>query len=1127
MDEQQLQHELRQLFEMDAQKYLQIYLSTTGQLNPQTWKEDINAVYRAVHTIKGSAATVGFMAVRQVTTVLEDLLSDLRYLDPAPELSDGGLIAMLQEAGELLMASLEMDQQEEPTAMVERIQALRLEIQRQYLLDWNEMLLAQQEFAEQGFDLVTLDLDMALDELPETGAVPATAIASAQEAIQQLREIGSELQMGAGWFQLLDRSGELIALPTAEAWRSQWRPYLQELKACGKTGGKPLPATPKVQPIKVATPTNLDPEQQELRKLFNLDTERDVQTYISTIQLLSDATWKENITQLYRSIHTIKGNSATVGADAIRQITAALEDILSDLRYLETAPPLGDGKLQQLLTEAGELLIGGLQLPDHEPPTEIVERIRAIHEQVKTNFLAEWNEQRQLWQEFATQGFDLVVLALEMALEQLPETGAVPETAKTTAQETLTQLLEIGNDMNFSPAWAELIKQGEDLITKPLGAWKTEFTPYLAMLKEAAKLGGVLPKPKTAAPPQETLEQEFARIAKVPPKPKTTETVADIQVPVPLERLDRSSQYLIETLMTTRAAQGYYQAVQNNLLPLVSLAQDSVQYITQLRQVQDDYALSDTNVSRSGLQLEGYRKGYTAINRLLEISLRLIELGAETGEYARRTTESLQKLDTSLRNLQQTIEESRLLPFETLAFRARGILRDLTTRMGKPAQMVVSGEKIEMDASTLRNLEPVLLHMIRNSFDHGLESKEEREKAGKPPQGKIELALARRGNSFILQIRDDGKGIDPQKIASIAQAKGLPLTDTSTPEKLLAVICQPGFTSAKTVSDVSGRGVGMDVVASQIAAMGGQLLLNSKVGVGTTFTIQIPVPQMLVRCMLLQAGDRQFAIPTAEIFTTMLLGDLLWEQVNRPTHAIEIVEETGKVPGIDLYQYWQGDMTPRPLLPTTIAVRSKLPDQTEGLWFIADSLVGQSDLVVNSIPYPLQAPIGLVGVSLMPNGKLIPVIDAISLIETLVTKQRLDVLLESIGGQEAITTSRARCQILVVDDAALMRRRIEGSLTAQGYQVRTCSDGLEAFEWMQANEPPLLLITDIEMPRMDGLTLIDRCRQMGYTMPILVISSRLAEEWSRETSRLGATDFLTKGFSTPELLQKVAELLPL
>lgn len=1124
MDDLALQMELRQMFEMDTQTYLQTYVSTVDSLNPQSWKEDINSVYRAIHTIKGSAATVGFGAVQRVAGVLEDLLSDLRYLDPAPELADGGLSSILQEAGELLIANLQGDQEEIPTSAVTRIEELRLQMQKQYLPDWNEMVLVHQEFAEQGFDLVTLELDMALDELPPTGAVPSSLVVCAQEVLSTLREIGADMQMAVGWEQMLDRGQTLTTLPTAEAWHSQWRTYLQELKASAKRGGKELPKPPAKLPVETAPKSTTDPMADELRNLFNLDTERDVQTYVSTVQSLNDDTWIQDITQLYRSIHTIKGNAVTVGAEAIRQIAAVLEDLLSDLRYLETAPALGDGKLQQMLTEAGELLIGGLQLDDRAQPTTIVARIVSLHQQVKETFLAEWNEQRQLWQEFAVQGFDLVVLDLEMAIEQLPEAGDVPPSALEIAQITLQQLQELGSEMGFTPQWQERIQEGVAIIPLPLLAWRQQWTPYLQMLKESAKLGGARPKDKSK--PKETLEQEFTRVTRVPPKPKASETAPDIQVPVPLERLDRSSQYLIETLMTTRAAQGFYQAVQNNLLPLVSLAQDSVQYITQLRAVQDDYALSDhtdNSQNSSGLQLEGYRKGYTAINRLLEISLRLIELGSETGEFARRTTDSLQKLDASLRSLQQTIETSRLVPFESLAFRARGILRDLTTRMGKPAQMSVSGEKLEMDAGTLRNLEPVLLHMIRNSFDHGLESKEDREKSGKPPTGRIELALSRRGNSFILQIKDDGKGIDPEKISSIAQTKGLPTIDTSTPEKLLAVICQPGFTSAKAVSDVSGRGVGMDVVASQVATMGGQMSLNSKIGVGTTFTIQIPVPQMLVRCMILQSGALQFAVPTAEVFTTMLLGDLLWEQTQNVAYALEIVEDTGKVPAIDLYQYWQGDMTPRPLTPTTIAVRAKLATDNAGIWLVADALVGQSDLVVNSIPYPLTAPIGLVGVSLMPSGKMIPVMDVISLIETLVTKQRNDVLIDPIARETSTRT--ASCQILVVDDAALMRRRIEASLTSQGYDVRTCNDGLEAFEWMQANQPPLLLITDIEMPRMDGLTLIDRCRQLGYEMPILVISSRLAEEWSRETSRLGATDFLTKGFSSPELLNKVAELL--
>jgi chemosensory pili system protein ChpA (sensor histidine kinase/response regulator) len=584
--------------------------------------------------------------------------------------------------------------------------------------------------------------------------------------------------------------------------------------------------------------------------------------------------------------------------------------------------------------------------------------------------------------------------------------------------------------------------------------------------------------------------------------------------------------------MATRATQGFYQSVSANLLPLVSLAQNSVQYITQLREVQDDYALLDAAGEQDGLKTERYRQGYTAINRLLELSLRLIELGAETGESARRTAESIQVLDRSLRNLQQTIEESRLVPFETLAFRARGILRDLMTRMGKTVQFTIIGEHLELDAGTLRSLEPVLLHLLRNSYDHGLEDPSDREKAGKAPQGKIELALKRRGSMFDLSIRDDGKGIDPDRISQIAQSKGLAITDTSTSERLLTVLCQSGFTSTQAVSDISGRGVGMDVVASQVAIMKGKLSLASQIGKGTTFTIQIPVPHLFVRCLLLQAGDRTFAVPTSEISTTSLVESLLWNLTDRDDYSIEVREENGTVPAINLYQYWQGQTETKSLLPTAIAIRTKqLERKAESaapinrcVWLIADTLIGQSDLLVNPIPAPLIAPIGLIGMSLMPDGKMIPVIDALSFVEALFTEQLEPIVTSSQSNTSFLDSSSDR-QILVVDDAALMRRRIESGLSPQGYEITTCEDGMEAWQWLQRHQQPALLITDIEMPRMDGFTLIDHCRQAGLTMPILVISSRLAEEWSRETSRLGATDYLTKGFSTSDLVNKVSDLI--
>jgi chemosensory pili system protein ChpA (sensor histidine kinase/response regulator) len=380
---------------------------------------------------------------------------------------------------------------------------------------------------------------------------------------------------------------------------------------------------------------------------------------------------------------------------------------------------------------------------------------------------------------------------------------------------------------------------------------------------------------------------------------------------------------------------------------------------------------------------------------------------------------------------------------------------------------------------------------------------------------------------FDLIIRDDGKGIDPDRISQIAKSKGLPLTDTSTSERLLNVICQSGFTSSTVVSDISGRGVGMDVVASQVALMNGKLSLVSQIGKGTAFTIQIPVPHLFVRCMLLQAGDRTFAVPTSEIYTTTLVEGLLWQKTDRADYTIEVQEESEKVPAIDLYQYWQGQTETRTILPSAIAVRTKQSGSDRGIWLIADTLIGQSDLLVNPIPAPLVSPIGLIGMSLMPDGKLIPVIDALSFVEVFFSSDVERLTISSSQSNASFLELSSDRQILVVDDAALMRRRIESSLSPQGYEITTCDDGMDAWQWLIRHGQPALLITDIEMPRMDGFTLIDRCRQAGLDMPILVISSRLAEEWSRETARLGATDYLTKGFSTSELVNKVSSLLEL
>ena len=900
--------------------------------------------------------------------------------------------------------------------------------------------------------------------------------------------------------------------------------------------------------------------QQELRSMFAVDTQTYLQTYMNLVQKLQPQTWTADIQETYRCVHTIKGGAVTVGADGILYVSTVLEDLLSDLRYLQTAPLLEDGKLSQMLAEAGELLTASLQVEaTGEAAIAIVQpsidRITVLRQEIQQIYLPETNEQTKLFQEFAEQGFDLVILDLEMAIEELPDCGQVPTKAIKIAKQTLQQLIQIGNDLEFDSGWNDLLRYSKALLSRPENDfWRSQWSKYLRLLKDCARQGGKLPVVKGAGELRAggaggaegailaTSHQPPATLP-TPTLPLPTPAETNIQVPVPLERLERSSQRLVETLLSARAVQGFYQSLQTQIVQLLLLSQDSVQYLTQLRQVQDDYALLDNlqQQSSSGSAapvLERYRQGYTIVNRLLELSLRLSELGAEAATSSRLTADSLQLLDRNVLNLQQTVEESRLIPFKVLGFRAKGILRDLINRLGKPAQLLVQGEHLELDAGTVQQLEPAILHLMRNAYDHALEPAADRLALGKPEQGTIILSLRRQGKFYLLSLQDDGRGIDASAIAQLAQARGLPLTRTDTPADLLAVLCQPGFSSRSEVNDVSGRGVGMDVVATQIASIGGHLNLKTVLGAGTTFQMQVPVPHLLVRCVLVQAGDRNFAIPAEEVVTTTLWSNLSATPSDRDsmfsTSTWTVNQDEASMPCLDLLEYWQpGARVNRPLSDTAICLRVRSTFSSvaaeRDAWLLADDLLEQSELLIEPLPSPLIAPVGLMGVTLQTDGRSIAVLEPASLAAHLWMNSIAD-------GERAVVSSfeleeifvdlpAASRTILVVDDAALVRRRVEASLTANGYTVETCRDGLEAWAWLSSHPVPALLITDIEMPGMDGFTLIDRCRQAGMKLPALVISSRLSEEWSNEARRVGATDYLTKGFTTPELLSKVGSFV--
>jgi chemotaxis protein histidine kinase CheA/CheY-like chemotaxis protein len=1115
--EAELQQELREMFAVDTQQHLDTYFSLIGQLNPQSWVGDIQHLYRSIHTVKGGAMTVAADAMLAVAAVLEDLLSDLRYLEIAPNLADGELAEILLEAGELLSSSVEASKtDEQSTAQVQptvsRLEELRDRVKQLYLVDWNELKQVHQEFAEQGFDLVTLDLEIALSNLSDAGIVAAMAIDTAEATISQLAQIGVELELAADWTGLLQRCQQLVLQPNCELWQAVWPKYFQLLKTCAKNSGE------------------LAASQIELLD----ETISFVDGFNASVGLISlDIQANQDISgvlDLFFLDEQVEPDLDAIGADFSDNSLGSLDLFLCDEETAEIA------------VDPGMLAGASHFFPSSHPnfeasallPTGEGLGMRAIDFGVKSELLPMLSSP-----ELNSYSDDLTAFFRDEVDELSIDSVAVTE--KNEAVEF--DRFDSENALELSAIEAD----EAEFTTATVIIAESESSPDLHLVDSFDNLPNLLDDffgDFSIESEDRSLIVNLETTTTINP---TVPVKRSIQIPVPLERLDKSAQQVVDTLLATRAVMSVSSQLKSQLDRLTNLTRESSQFVTRLRQLQDDYALlrnlreEHKDAGNNNVTMERYRQGYTTINRLLENILRLSELGQEIETSIHQSTIRLDTLDRSILHLKDGIEASRLVPFRNLVLRAKAILRDLTNRYGKPAELIIENEHIEIDAGIVQQLEPALLHLLRNAYDHGLESTEQRLTAGKKAQGKIIISLQQQGNIYRLTIEDDGRGIDANLIHQLAQAKGFINNQTRTNTELLSVLCQPGFSSNSTISDVSGRGVGMDVVVAQIASVGGKLSLETYLGHGTKFSIDIPAPQLLIPCVLFQVGDRTIAIPTDTVLETALLSSLTIESVDFPSlKSVGIctwllTNLNGETPGFDLNNYWQlgsfhsSKSTQRSFPDTAVCIRTRQAPDTPTVWSIADDLLGQAKLLINPLPSPLIPPVGLLGVSLQPDGKLISILDPIALSAMIASPIDLaataNISAETIEDRSSDLTPVTAPTILVVDDAAMIRRRLESSLNTYGFITHTCNDGLEALHWLQSNPHPDLMITDVEMPNMDGFTLIDRARQANINIPILVVSSRLSEEWGKEARRLGATDYLNKGFATSELLQKVNSLL--
>ncbi|MCB6182745.1 Hpt domain-containing protein [Leeia sp. TBRC 13508] len=473
------------------------------------------------------------------------------------------------------------------------------------------------------------------------------------------------------------------------------------------------------------------------------------------------------------------------------------------------------------------------------------------------------------------------------------------------------------------------------------------------------------------------------------------------------------------------------------------------------------------------------------------------------------------------RDLQQSLMRIRTVPLSTLTDRMYRIVRQTAKDLGKKVNLEIRGARMEIDRSVLEKMTSPFEHLLRNAVDHGLEKREDRLAAGKPDIGEILIEARQEGNEMILTLSDDGAGIDVAKVKAKAIDQGWIQADDVRPDhELLELIFRAGLSTADALTQVSGRGIGMDVVKSEIESLGGRVNVASNRGQGTAFTMRLPLTLAVTQTVLVNVGAHQYAIPSG-----------LVEQVQEL--KVDALNRCYAEKGIE----WQGQMYPFWYLPRLLGDEATMPELARYNTVVllksanrrvaihVDSLTRNQEVVVKNIGPQLARVIGVSGATVLGSGQIVLIINPVELMVHADRLSKVDAVVETYAPQPVI---QQQPHILVVDDSLTVRKITSRFLERQGFAVMTAKDGVDALQQIEDHQPDVMLV-DIEMPRMDGFELTRNVRGNALTkdIPIIIISSRTAEKHRKVAEDLGVNRFLGKPYQEDELLAEIQHYLNL
>ncbi len=511
---------------------------------------------------------------------------------------------------------------------------------------------------------------------------------------------------------------------------------------------------------------------------------------------------------------------------------------------------------------------------------------------------------------------------------------------------------------------------------------------------------------------------------------------------------------------------------------------------------------------------------YSELNRIIRtLNESAVDVGAIHNQLSHLHSDfdgHLTRQRVVLSELQEKIMQVRMTPMSIITNKLRRTVREVSANLGKKVKLVISGENIELDRLIWEKITDPLMHLLRNAIDHGIESNDHRQAHGKPDPATVRLDAAREGNQVVIRIADDGAGLDFKNIRSTAQRMQLSDSVTEmTEDELARFIFYPGFSTSRKISEVSGRGVGMDVVKKNIQDLKGVITVASQKGQGAEFTIRIPLTLAAVRALLFTVGGHTYAIALSEI--TQILR-LKTESILGPQRDILKLDDEV----LPLYHMAE-------LLPTGVSESNSdsnlknllalvLETGSGRAALVIDNLVGQREIVIKSLGSHLRRVRGISGATILGDGSVVPIINVEEFL-------RADTPIQNEAHTDRDRIIEKPLEIMVVDDSVSIRKVVSRLLEDQGWKVQSAIDGMDALEKLR-NCRPDLIVLDIEMPRINGFEFLGTIRsQADYeTIPVVMLTSRTTSKHREKAFALGAKGFVAKPFNNEEFVHLILSL---